>query len=305
MTVFGLFATHMPLFPLLEAPPRPFSEFRHMRDMINLSLLLHLTLQLAGFYRLLKLERTSLQAALIENQQLLRVLCHDIKSPLISASRSLRSYVTSQNSTDVRLSRVNRGHVSIHELIDNIMILNSLGLDPNLNSSFEEIPLDTLVRKAVGIFDSHMIDKELRLTWNELESRAYRVKLHPDTVVHQVLSNLLSTAVKFCTRKGTITLRSWIDGSDLFLSIENEGVGLPQGFDLHAPVLRRGTEGEHSYGVGLRIARQYAIWNQLDVHLENVNNPDNAAGTRATIRFKHWRLNPVEKPGSSKEAVAD
>jgi signal transduction histidine kinase len=43
----------------------------------------------------------------------------------------------------------------------------------------------------------------------------------------QVVTNLLSNAIKFSPRNGTVHLKAWKDGASLFVSVHDQGIGIP------------------------------------------------------------------------------
>jgi signal transduction histidine kinase len=78
----------------------------------------------------------------------------------------------------------------------------------------------------------------------------------------RVIENLVINAIKFSPEGATITLGSMIKGEEAVLSVQDNGVGIPEDMAarLFEPfgnhVRRKGTAGEPSYGLGLYICRQ-------------------------------------------------
>ena len=78
--------------------------------------------------------------------------------------------------------------------------------------------------------------------------------------LHQVLNNVLSNAIKFTPRGGTVVLRCDADDSALDIEIEDSGIGIdaafmPFVFDRFRQADSRSTRAHNGLGLGLAIAR--------------------------------------------------
>jgi signal transduction histidine kinase len=98
------------------------------------------------------------------------------------------------------------------------------------------------------------------------------------------VKNLLSNAAKYSPPGGQVRLDVLEDDTDVALSVEDDGPGIPD--DARAKVLERfyrvgGTPGEGS-GLGLAIVREVAERHGASV---DVGRPAAGHGTSITVRF--------------------
>jgi len=72
--------------------------------------------------------------------------------------------------------------------------------------------------------------------------------------LQQVLGHLVENAVKYSPSGGTITLRTFVNGTEPHIEVCDEGVGIPEGVNLFA-AFQRGDEETQGAGLGLYIVR--------------------------------------------------
>jgi signal transduction histidine kinase len=72
--------------------------------------------------------------------------------------------------------------------------------------------------------------------------------------LQQILGHLIENAVKYSPGGGAIKLRTYVDASEAYLEVRDEGVGIPEGVNLFA-AFQRGDEGTDGAGLGLYIVR--------------------------------------------------
>ena len=97
----------------------------------------------------------------------------------------------------------------------------------------------------------------------------------------QVMRNLLDNAITFSPEKGRITIRAVPSASNIAVTVDDEGTGIPEGkldaiFDRFYS--ERPTEekfGTHS-GLGLSICRQIVVGHYGSIYAENRRSPDGA-----------------------------
>ena len=77
------------------------------------------------------------------------------------------------------------------------------------------------------------------------------------TGLHQVWMNLLDNAVDAAPQKGHITVRTWVEGRDIFVSVLDDGVGIPaeNRSRIFEPFFTSKAEGVGT-GLGLSIAHK-------------------------------------------------
>ncbi len=103
--------------------------------------------------------------------------------------------------------------------------------------------------------------------------------------LRQVLNNLLDNARKFSPEKGTITLRAWQEGDEVFVSVSDEGIGIPPDqldkiFERFYQVDASPTRTHGGMGIGLALCKEI-----VELHGGRVWAESEGEGKGATITF--------------------
>ena len=94
-------------------------------------------------------------------------------------------------------------------------------------------------------------------------------------MINSVIRNLISNAVKFTPRNGTISILAQKNGNDILFSIQDSGIGistemLNKLFKIDEKVSRLGTEGEASTGLGLLLCKDFLEKHNGNIWIESV-----------------------------------
>ncbi len=136
-------------------------------------------------------------------------------------------------------------------------------------------------RKEIGIeFDAPLSGEMLQIDAGKVE---------------QVLNNLIGNAVKFSHRGTTVVVRLDVSPTEVTVSIQDQGQGIPAGeipklFRPFGTTSVRGTDGEPSTGLGLAIVRRMIEGHGGRIWVESV------VGTGSTFFFSLPCDPPLEAP---------
>ena len=111
----------------------------------------------------------------------------------------------------------------LNELIDNLLDASRLQAG-GLEVKKEEIRLDLLAEKVVEMF-RHQTDKHLLVA--DFPPNFSAVQADYDRM-EQVISNLISNALKYSFQEGTIKVQGWEEGEWICVAVSDEGVGISQ-----------------------------------------------------------------------------
>ncbi|MFC6999501.1 PAS domain-containing sensor histidine kinase [Rufibacter roseus] len=111
----------------------------------------------------------------------------------------------------------------------------------------------------------------------------------------QVITNLMSNALKFTPEGGIITIRLEEEEEALLISIADTGVGIPEKyhtmlFDKFTEARRPGLKGEQSVGLGMSIVKTIVDWHNGEIWFDSQEN----VGTTFYIRLPKESLKRVE-----------
>lgn len=213
-------------------------------------------------------------------------VAHELKNPLASLSsavdslRKVEDPELQKQLLDVVQDDVRR----LDRLITDIS--NASRIDAELSrASFEKVDIGDLIGSIVASRDERGVNDGVRIAFGRPRSGS-AIVMGDGSQLARVLENLLDNAVSFSPANGTVRLGATADGEHVFITVEDEGPGIPEG--QTEEIFRRfhslrPTEeefGKHS-GLGLAIAR--AIVDGHDGEITAQNREDSASGARFTI----------------------
>ncbi len=202
-------------------------------------------------------------------------LTHELKSPLaaIESALTVLTEMKRTGPTKVReaeyFEMIERNAARLRQSIDGLLHVFKL---PNKGSlcAAKEIDLEAMCRKVAALHGPSAAAKEVPILI-ELPSSLTAVRGDAEKI-EQVLSNLVSNAVKF-TKRGEVRIRAANGGGSLSISVEDTGAGIPLSelpyiFDRFYQG-ERGRRAKGS-GIGLTIAKAWVeahggkIWAESD-----------------------------------------
>ncbi|MCW2901611.1 MAG: multi-sensor signal transduction histidine kinase [Streptosporangiaceae bacterium] len=157
-----------------------------------------------------------------------------------------------------------RAH-SLGRLVENLLLGSRAGAG-ELTVTIERFDLARLLRAAVEGFrslsDRHVVDLEISADLPEVSGDA----MATDVIIGQLLEN----AFKYSPNGGTVLLRATVEGPDIVVTVEDEGVGIAPGD--HDRIFERFVQGEAGdrrrfggIGLGLYIVKRLALAQHGDI----------------------------------------
>lgn len=214
-------------------------------------------LRLAEF----KLKATNEKLIMInqDKDRMMKVLVHDLRNPIFGMHIITNELIANHAySTEMKqmLQLLNSASNSVTEMLTSIM-------DATLGNHEEAIKkklanMQQLLEHTV-IVSRFSADKKKQNILVKSDKDVFAI-LDAEKI-SRVIINLISNAIKFSPIGATITV-SMIGSEDkLKISIEDEGIGIPDKisdkiFDMFTESKRYGTENEQPFGLGLSISKQ-------------------------------------------------
>jgi CheY-like chemotaxis protein len=202
-----------------------------------------------------------LQAALREDDrrkgEFLATLSHELRNPLAPMRYALELVDASPERAAHALPILKRQFQQLVRLVDDLLDATRLSSN-KITLRKRRVELGTIVRHAVESCgpDIAAAGHTLRL---DLSPGPIPVLADPERL-SQVVTNLLSNAIRYTPRQGHITVRAGADGDEAMVSVSDDGVGLAAAdldrvFEMFAQVGGPGSEG---LGIGLALVRGIA-----------------------------------------------
>ncbi|MBD8064778.1 HAMP domain-containing histidine kinase [Devosia sp. PTR5] len=200
------------------------------------------------------------------------VVSHQFRTPLsiidASSQRMLRrGAAMSVDEMTTRVTKIRNACQRLTRLMEST--LNAARLEQG-EITFHSRPCDLHVLIA-SICDNQPEDDQSRIR-RSLE-RLPRWAMADVTLLEHALQNLVSNALKYSPADAPVTIRGWLRGSDLVISVEDLGVGIPADeidFISERFFRARTAEGIPGTGIGLNFVSQIVKLHsgRLDVESE-------------------------------------
>ncbi|GAB3927626.1 hypothetical protein GCM10028804_33060 [Larkinella terrae] len=220
----------------------------------NLRELAALNQQITSQNAQLQLTLTVLERSQQENTRLLQVVAHDLRAPIGAISMAADLLLDEQTKTSKPrffLEMIKSSSANSLSLIDSL-----LQGTVKLNKK-ELVELQELLTSCVAMLTLKAIEKK-----QSIDLKTEIIHLFVDRQkIWQVVSNILTNAIKFSQPKTTITIRMKKLADLVQISIKDQGIGISADlqdsiFELFTEAQRPGTWNEKPFGMGLAISRQ-------------------------------------------------
>lgn len=210
--------------------------------------------------KLVDLKTAELNSSLKENESLLKVVLHDISSPLMTMRFYLsRINVTSENETLIEKAR--KSQSAMEKII--LEIKNIYGQKNNKERShLKPVGIQDCFDDVQFIFSDKLQKKNISLVFKNQLSPNTRVLADQTTLTHSVLSNLVSNGLKFSYPNSEIEVTAREFEKNVVLEVKDRGPGMPENvikrlFLEEEQESSEGTSGEMGSGFGLSIVKSF------------------------------------------------
>ena len=217
-----------------------------------------------------------------ENENLIRILCHDLLNPL-TAIRLLAI-----RNKDERLQQITDNAVDVIEHVREMLALEAGKLKINLSN----ISLSDALKDSLAILDDKMKHKQMSFFFDSGFLSDVFVQAEKASLVNQVLNNIITNAIKFSKEGGKLFFNVEVRDNQVYLKIKDEGIGIPRSmipdlFNKYVKTTRLGTNNEKGTGFGLPLVKTYMNFYGGDIFVESWEEKDNLGitGTVFTLVF--------------------
>lgn len=193
--------------------------------------------------------------------EFLATLAHELRNPLAPVKNSLellKQVDANPHLLEQARSTMERQIGQMVRLIDDLLDVSRI-TSGKLELKVHPVELATIVNDAVETCRPHCDRAGHQL---DVSLPAEPVFLNADsTRLGQVLGNLLTNAFKYTQRGGHIRLTAELSQSDVVISIEDDGIGIPEDmigkvFDLFTQVDRSLERAAGGLGIGLSLVKR-------------------------------------------------
>jgi DNA-binding response OmpR family regulator/two-component sensor histidine kinase len=204
--------------------------------------------------------------------QFLAVCSHDLRAPLnsiIGYSDVLIEDDELESDVTDMIKVMNKSAHNLLAMVNDLLALSEVQLKDNID--LEEVDLVEIVEDCFAQMKGSM-SKSIKFTLKDEASSS--IIYGNDSMLRRTFTNLLSNAYKFTEDGGSITSRIWSEGTVVYCTVEDSGIGIPQEnlsniFVRMSGVGRSGLEGQKSTGIGLSIVKEIVEKHRATIDVES------------------------------------
>jgi PAS domain S-box-containing protein len=222
--------------------------------------------------------------------KLFSIIGHDLKGPInniLGFSELIDQNFENFSEQQIKqyINLIYKSSITVTELLENLLTWSRAQRNI-LTVSPHNIAVYFTVEKCFGQLIQNALQKEIRLKNN----------VHPETVVYAdeemittIIRNLVSNAIKFTNRGGTISVITQSSPEQVVIGIKDTGIGIAseimsQLFQPDENHTSLGTEGEKGTGLGLIICKDLVEKNNGKIWAES--EPENGTTFWITLPAK-------------------
>jgi signal transduction histidine kinase/Tfp pilus assembly protein PilF len=244
------------------------------------------SIALIWFYKRIRLANQELKETNAAKDKFFAIISHDLRGPTVS----LASFINHLSETSDEYSpaelkellvKLNKSAESMSILLDNLLLwaqsqLNRVEFHP------VDLKLVDVIQISINELKQTAYNKEIDIRLDLEES----IHLFADSMMVQtIVRNILSNAIKFTPRGGSVAVNSAIiDPYNAIVSVTDTGVGIEKAaisriFEMSDTQYTQGTEQEKSTGLGLLIVKEFIDRNNGTINIVSQKE----RGTTVTI----------------------
>jgi len=238
-------------------------------------------------------------------------ISHEIRTPM-NGIVGFSSLLTQQNSTPAEIEEFNSVIQSCSNQLLSIItdIVNIATLEAGQEKlSLSQVNINEVMQIVYHQLMAKAGEKRIALSYTTSLANEKASLITDETKLNQVLSNLISNAIKF-TDKGSVSYEYQLKGDFIEFCVIDTGLGIPG--EMHEEIFKRFTQVEHNHpalfggtGLGLSITKSYVELMGGKIWLESA--PGTGSKFFFTIPYKpvvHKKLPDLAESDSTKVKVS-
>lgn len=229
----------------------------------------------------------------LSKQNLLRILVHDISTPLGLIQFNAQLVTTSGSNVNPQVACLNI-QKNTERITNVIRVIRDLEKweKENKHLPAEPVELSSLLNQVIELYQNRLYDKKIRL--HKYFTDEVYVLGNETILSNQIIGNIISNAIKFSFEKSKIEISiEPVSDHTIKLKIRDYGIGISKKnladlLDPLATTTRQGTNGETGTGFGLAIAKNCVQMQGGELHIDSQTKEENPSdyGTAITIVLK-------------------
>ncbi len=224
-----------------------------------------------------------------ESESLLRVVVHDISTPItisqIIIKRLKRSSTYIDNKKEIET--LEAANSAVIDVLEQVRLLAS-ARGGKVPLCLKSMNASEICQLTINFYENIALAKGIQLRFSCANPEAV-IMVEPAIFKTVVLGNLISNAIKFSQPNSNIEVGLFEEGGCIVFEIQDFGVGVPPDmrsiiFDPTKPTHRPGTKGESGTGFGLPLVKQFVELMNGAVELSTFHESQQPNFTGTTFR---------------------
>lgn len=205
---------------------------------------------------------------------LLNSLSHDISTPLMVLSLSLKNFIKGESSEKAQIDRTSYALATIEKMLRSARMMHSEGLGLS-EIKTENVNLKMAVTESVKLLIEMSDEKKISFDTSEVNENLF-VKADSNTLINNVLLNVFSNSVKVGKVGAKIKVFSTSDSHKTQLVIETETKPSESLTKMYEKLIKPQPEAEGlgEQGTGLGLLQIRTFMNVYGGHVECARTPD-------------------------------
>jgi len=206
----------------------------------------------------------------------LSLISHDIRGSVGTLSEFLKLILEDYDRFDKSelkpiLNSLSKNAISTYQTLETLLTWSKNDL-VQIKPNKIKVNIVDITETILNSFEQTIILKELKI---EKEYYSNNVFINVDEkMMTVIMRNILSNAIKYTKRGGTITIRMFQFKKQEIIEIEDTGIGMDKSsvdnlFSYDESHSTQGTKGESSAGIGLMLANEFMVKNDIKVIVES------------------------------------
>jgi PAS domain S-box-containing protein len=178
---------------------------------------------------------------------------------------------------EARIGHIRRAGRHLLQLIDDLLSMSRIEAGA-VRLELQSLDVRALMAEAIAELAPAAARADVRLTLQLPTSAPLYIRADPTRLL-QVMTNLVSNAVKYNRAGGTVTVKAQAQGDRMEVSVADDGPGMssPQLQRLFRPFDRLGREGTDVEGTGIGLVITRGLVNLMGGHLSVTSVPESGS----------------------------
>ncbi|MDB9786901.1 HAMP domain-containing histidine kinase [Bacteriovoracaceae bacterium] len=214
----------------------------------------------AYFFTLNKKRLAELEISRSNTRDLLRIVCHDICTPLTVLTLQSEMLRRSGNK-DPALEKLKLATDTICDIVQHVRDLQAIESGKQF-LNLKPIKIKNLLTNTLELFGDKLREKSIEIEIDDSSTADDYILVDEISFKNQIFSNILSNSIKFSLENSKIQITITKEDGFIKINIADSGIGIPSDileniFSYSHVTSRRGTFGEKGTGFGMPLVKSY------------------------------------------------